>query len=110
MIPTHLNYFVSFRANTSICRVRNLHISAMVKKKTENYPIDNIIDYNDDIQKANQLDMVVTQWAFCGLLALKWKELGISENSVDCLPGLVHFWRTIGYLMGIEDRLVTLIL
>ena len=53
---------------------------------------------------ASQVEMVATQWAFCGLIVTKWRELGVAESSLHLLPDFLHFWRTIGHLMGIEDR------
>lgn len=54
---------------------------------------------------ATQTDMVLTQWAFFGLLVTRAHQLGLTYTKEE-EEGLVHFWRAVGYLMGIEDRLV----
>lgn len=84
----------------------------LMKKASLTAPLENILSHAPSLncmalctrQRASQVDMVATQWAFCGLVALKAKELGIDESSMHLLPGFFHFWRTIGYLMGINDR------
>merc|ERR1719334_618091 len=48
--------------------------------------------------------MVATHWAFCGLVATKWRELGIEEQSMRYMKDFLHFWRTIGYVLGVDDR------
>lgn len=47
--------------------------------------------------------MSLTQFGFIGLLLLKKKELGVKGTEED-EKGLVHFWRTIGYMLGIQDE------
>ncbi|XP_063222502.1 uncharacterized protein LOC134531005 isoform X2 [Bacillus rossius redtenbacheri] len=51
----------------------------------------------------SQLDMALTQFGFMGFSALQPARLGLvgSEHHV---AGFLHFWRTIGYVMGIDDR------
>ncbi|XP_050529628.1 uncharacterized protein LOC126899117 [Daktulosphaira vitifoliae] len=53
--------------------------------------------------RVNQKDMVLTQFGFIGLVLLKYKNLAI-QISEDDEMALVHFWRTIGYLLGIKDE------
>lgn len=53
--------------------------------------------------RVSQKDMVLTQFGFMGLLLLKKKELAIVGDEVDEMS-IVHFWRTIGYLLGIQDK------
>lgn len=64
---------------------------------------DNIVASQTDIV-ASQVDMVATQWAFCGLAIIRCQELGIAKSSLPLLEDFMHFWRTIGHLMGIEDE------
>jgi hypothetical protein len=47
--------------------------------------------------------MALTQFGFMGFALLRSKELGVPDNRED-LEGFVHFWRTIGYLLGIKDK------
>ncbi|XP_046401693.1 uncharacterized protein LOC124167727 [Ischnura elegans] len=56
----------------------------------------------------SQLDMVLTQFAFMGLAILCPNKLGISPTSSSSREadeeGFIHFWRTIAYLLGVQDR------
>ena len=47
--------------------------------------------------------MVVTQWAFLGPALVHSRRLGMALCQED-LEALAHFWRVVGFLMGIEDR------
>ncbi|XP_068232748.1 uncharacterized protein [Palaemon carinicauda] len=79
------------RASKSIYLVRRMHT---VSHK----------DARDaQIAMPSQVDMVVTQWAFFGLALTHGQQLGMKATRTD-EEALIHFWRTIGYLMGIEDR------
>ena len=51
----------------------------------------------------SQYDMAITQFGFMGYLVIKKDQLGIKGSRED-MEGLVHFWRTIGYMIGIDDR------
>ena len=51
----------------------------------------------------SQLDMVLTQFGFMGFGLLAPEKLGVS-GSPEEQEGFIHFWRTVGHLLGIEDR------
>ncbi|KAL5238004.1 hypothetical protein ACI65C_005414 [Semiaphis heraclei] len=53
--------------------------------------------------RVTQKDMSLTQFGFIGLLLLKKKELAIVGTEED-ERAIIHFWRTIGYLLGIQDK------
>jgi len=53
--------------------------------------------------RVTQKDMVLTQFGFIGLMLLKKKELAIKGTEEDEMS-IVHFWRTIGYFLGIHDK------
>lgn len=53
--------------------------------------------------RVSQRDMVLTQFGFVGLLLLKKKDFSIKGTEED-EKGIVHFWRTIGYMLGIQDK------
>ncbi|KDR07972.1 hypothetical protein L798_02399, partial [Zootermopsis nevadensis] len=79
------------RAHKSLIGVRTRHCSASRKaRKAGLGPI-------------SQLDMVLTQFGFMGFGLLVPEKLGIS-GSPEEQEGFVHFWRTVGHLLGIEDR------
>jgi len=75
----------------SIQLVRRLHLSSITKANKSL----NLL--------TSQRDMVVTQWAFFGLVIIQGPLLGIqlTTEEEECL---VHFWKTMGYMLGIEDR------
>lgn len=52
-----------------------------------------------------QRDMAVTQFGFMGYMILRSKMIGIHINDEKELEGPVHFWRVIGYVIGIKDEI-----
>ncbi|XP_037072150.1 uncharacterized protein LOC119093310 isoform X3 [Pollicipes pollicipes] len=55
--------------------------------------------------RPSQYDMVLTQWAFCGYALLReGPETGLLLRP-GYLDGLAHFWRCVGYRLGIPDSL-----
>lgn len=53
--------------------------------------------------RVTQKDMALTQFGFLGLTLLKKRELAIVGTEED-ERSLVHFWRTMGYMLGIQDK------
>ena len=51
----------------------------------------------------SQKEMTLTQFAFIGWIVLFDKEFGF-HHSKEELETLIHFWRSVGYLLGIEDK------
>uniref|UniRef100_A0AAG5D4S5 ER-bound oxygenase mpaB/mpaB'/Rubber oxygenase catalytic domain-containing protein n=1 Tax=Anopheles atroparvus TaxID=41427 RepID=A0AAG5D4S5_ANOAO len=51
----------------------------------------------------SQRDMAITQFGFVGYIIISHRKLGIQYGPGDW-DAFVHFWRVIGYMMGIEDR------
>ncbi|KFB44349.1 AGAP005178-PA-like protein [Anopheles sinensis] len=51
----------------------------------------------------SQKDMAITQFGFIGYIIISHRKLGIQYGPGDW-EAFVHFWRVIGYMMGIEDR------
>ncbi|KXJ78460.1 hypothetical protein RP20_CCG004567 [Aedes albopictus] len=51
----------------------------------------------------SQRDMVIVQFSFVGYVVLSPRMLGIQYNTED-MEAFVHFWRVMGYMLGIEDR------
>ncbi|XP_077296121.1 uncharacterized protein LOC143918220 isoform X2 [Arctopsyche grandis] len=52
----------------------------------------------------SQRDMVFTQYGFFGLGLLCPDKLGMVCGNIDDIEGYTHFWRTIGYMIGIDDK------
>ncbi|GBM81622.1 hypothetical protein AVEN_82350-1 [Araneus ventricosus] len=59
---------------------------------------------NDDVVYISQWDMVLGQWAFVGPIVLCPSLVGLHGWTNDDYGAILHFWRTIGYLLGIEDK------
>jgi hypothetical protein len=57
------------------------------------------------LPRISQLDMALTQFGFVGYSLLSSDKLGIVGTEKD-FDGLVHFWRVVGHLLGMEDRQV----
>ncbi|XP_058818382.1 uncharacterized protein LOC131681561 [Topomyia yanbarensis] len=51
----------------------------------------------------SQQVMAITQFGFIGYVMISHQKLGIQYDE-DGAEGFVHFWRTIGYMLGIQDR------
>ncbi|CAL1270238.1 unnamed protein product [Larinioides sclopetarius] len=81
-------------AHRSLSIVRSMH--ARVGKK--------MAALNDGVVYVSQWDMAVTQWAFIGPIVMFRSLVGIHGWTDDDYDAILHFWRTIGYLLGIEDK------
>ncbi|KAF4520460.1 hypothetical protein B566_EDAN004711, partial [Ephemera danica] len=55
----------------------------------------------------SQRDMLLTQFGFMGFALLSPGRLGTASASSEDIEGFLHFWRTIGHFLGIEDRFVS---
>lgn len=75
----------------SIAKVRKIHYYS--SKKTKEMGIGII----------SQKDMAFTQFAFMGFFVLKREELGVQYDEED-LDAFCHFWRVLGYMLGIKDE------
>jgi ER-bound oxygenase mpaB/B'/Rubber oxygenase, catalytic domain len=51
----------------------------------------------------SQKDMAITQFGFMGFGVLQPKFLGFQHTHED-LEAFVHFWRVMGYMLGIKDE------
>lgn len=50
-----------------------------------------------------QTDMALTQFAFMGFILERGYYLGIKATKED-QENFVHFWRVLGYMLGIKDE------
>jgi hypothetical protein len=48
--------------------------------------------------------MIVTQFGFFGFALQNPRYFALTNESDENWEGLLHFWRTIGYLLGIDER------
>lgn len=77
-------------AYKSIQLVRRMHTSSHLEAQKSQFFI-------------SQVDMVVTQWAFFGLVLTQGSQFGVRLTREE-EDGLTHLWRIIGYLLGIEEK------
>jgi len=52
----------------------------------------------------SQSSLALTQFGFMGYGLIRSKKLGMDSSNEKEVEGFVHFWRTIGYMLGIKDR------
>lgn len=52
----------------------------------------------------SQSSLAITQFGFMGFGVLVPEKLGIKNADTKDLEGFIHFWRAIGYLIGVDDR------
>ncbi|XP_072937254.1 uncharacterized protein [Epargyreus clarus] len=52
----------------------------------------------------SQRDMALTMMGLVGFAVLKPDKFSIRQNKSGDWEGFVHFWRTVGYMLGVEDR------
>lgn len=57
------------------------------------------------LSRISQLDMALTQFGFVGFTLLCGDYLGVN-NSFEELEGLIHLWRVVGSMLGMEDKFV----
>lgn len=53
--------------------------------------------------RVTQKDMALTQFGFLGMLVVRKKELALTGTEEDEMA-IVHFWRVVGYMLGIQDK------
>ncbi|XP_026285270.1 uncharacterized protein LOC113211178 [Frankliniella occidentalis] len=79
------------RARESLAVVRKHHLRGAAAARRAGLP------------GISQLDMILTQFAFFGYAVLRRKQDNFSVSDQDILD-FVHVWRTIGFLIGIDER------
>nr|XP_033327846.1 uncharacterized protein LOC117221202 isoform X2 [Megalopta genalis] len=55
------------------------------------------------LSRVTQLDMALAQFGFMGFTLLAGDYLGVNNSSEE-LEGLIHFWRVVGSMLGMEDK------
>lgn len=56
------------------------------------------------LNRITQKDMALTQFGFMGYALARPKEIGIYNATREELESLIHIWRVVGYILGMEDR------
>ena len=57
------------------------------------------------VHKPTQLDMALAQFGFIGYIIVCEKYVGISVTPEE-REGVVHLWRVIGSMLGMDDKFV----
>ncbi|RXG52507.1 hypothetical protein Avbf_15032 [Armadillidium vulgare] len=63
----------------------------------------NLDDSKEPAEYLSQFDMALTQYCFIGLIITHPEKLGLWWTSDMEMESFIHFWRGIGWLLGIED-------
>lgn len=61
------------------------------------------------VHKPTQLDMALAQFGFMGYSILSEEYLGIKTTAEE-MEGVVHLWRVIGSMLGMDDKFVLLLI
>ncbi|XP_055640175.1 uncharacterized protein LOC129777741 [Toxorhynchites rutilus septentrionalis] len=80
------------KAWKSLAYVRRIHVTSGKQAHAANAKM-----------LVSQKDVAITQFGFVGYVVLGYQKLGIQYDE-EGMEGFVHFWRTIGYMLGLEDR------
>lgn len=56
------------------------------------------------VQQITQLELAATVTGFIGYAIVKPECFGLSSMTDEDCEALIHFWRVIGYLLGVHDR------
>lgn len=48
--------------------------------------------------------MAFAQFGFIGFALARPKEIGIFKATQEELEGLIHIWKVVGYILGVEDK------
>lgn len=86
-------FFIFYRFLESLKIVRKKHCIAFRRSSEAG------------LNRVSQLDMALTQFGFMGFTLLGGDYLGVNNNFEE-LEGLIHFWRVIGNMLGMEDKFV----
>lgn len=79
------------RSHESVAVVRGHHLRGSAAARRAGLP------------GISQLDLVLTQFAFCGIAVVRRKQLHVDASDKEILD-FIHVWRTLGFLFGIQDR------
>lgn len=87
----------------SLAAVRSMHrhINKVMNATADKYSNPTKITPNVWV---SQYDMVITQWAFYGLMIMHPKACGLYHVTDDELYEVIYCWRVISYFIGIDDK------
>ncbi|KAK2576547.1 hypothetical protein KPH14_005223 [Odynerus spinipes] len=97
----------------SISTIKNPHCPALqlIRKDFVVSSFSDTIDYStvyslltaNRPKSINQTDMSFTLFGFMGIIVLFPNEFGVYSESDEGLENFCHLWRSIAYLLGVED-------
>jgi len=61
------------------------------------------------LRRPTQLDMALAQFGFVGYTMISSDYLGINATDEE-MEGVVHLWRVIGSMLGMDDRFIIFII
>ena len=96
---TQLNSFDRFNTGfTSTVYVRFIH--ALVR-----FQLNKSSEWDRDVwgEPINQYDQAMTNLAFCSVLLLGVRAIGIFPSKAES-DALMHFWKYAGWLMGVDEK------
>ena len=83
---------LSRRAYKSLKLVHAKHTAANRRGMTKN------------IGSLSQSSLAITQFGFMGFGLLMPEKLGVVVRDEKDMEGFIHFWRVIGYLLGVDEE------
>lgn len=60
--------------------------------------------YKSGLSRISQMDMGLTQIGFFGMPLLAGPNVGLHNAKKEDLEGMLHVWRVIGHILGVDDR------
>lgn len=86
------SFSLSRRAYKSLKLVHAKHTAANRRGMTKN------------IGSLSQSSLAITQFGFMGFGLLMPEKLGVVVRDEKDMEGFIHFWRVIGYLLGVDEE------
>ncbi|KAI1289165.1 hypothetical protein HDE_08281 [Halotydeus destructor] len=90
----------------SIRQVRSMHkhVASVMNAMPSNNNNGQNTESSDGRVWVSQFDMMVTQWAFIGLVLQHPEKCGLHRATQEDFAAIIYVWRVISYLIGIKDE------
>lgn len=76
---------------------------ASLKNVRRKHSVASRRSFESGLSRISQFDMALTQFGFIGFTLLCGDDLGVSASNEE-VEGLIHLWRVIGKMLGMEER------
>lgn len=60
--------------------------------------------HKNGIGRISQMDMGLTQIGFFGMVLMEGPKVGVHDAEKGDLEGMIHVWRVIGHVLGVDER------